>query len=261
MRIQAIIDVLEAQGEWVDRRRTRDHVLHGSTDADIQEVGICWVATTSVIEHAASRGIHFLISHENPFYLSGTGLASSVLKSQAQKRELLNRYEMTVYRCHDLWDLYPGYGVRDRWVRTLGFGDAELNEGYISIVRDVELTGSDVMHRVVQAIEPYDEHGVEVIGDTNRVVHTIGVGTGACTDIVAMVDLGADACIVTGDGIKNWADVQWAMDQGVLLVVVNHMTSEMPGMYGMQEYLAKEFPKLQCSVFPVGYELRHVSNS
>lgn len=256
--IQDLVDDLECQGEWVNRHRTRDHILYGSTDAEISKVGICWVATNAIIQMAAMDGVRFLITHENPFYLAGTGLPSGVLHAQTAKYALLDRFNMTIYRCHDLWDLYPSYGVRDSWVRSLGFGAADESEGFLSFVHDVNLAGEEVLARIVDAIAGYGEQGVEVIGDTNRMVHSLGIGTGACTDCFMMAEHGADACIVSDDGVRNWAEVQWAMDNNILLFVVNHMTSEMPGMYGMQEYLSERFPKLTSKVYPVEYALRHI---
>ena len=52
MKIQDIIDCLESQGEWVNRDCTRDHILIGDTQIDIDQVYVCWVATLDVIEKA-----------------------------------------------------------------------------------------------------------------------------------------------------------------------------------------------------------------
>ena len=42
MKIQDIIDCLESQGEWVNRDCTRDHILIGDTQIDIDQVYVCW---------------------------------------------------------------------------------------------------------------------------------------------------------------------------------------------------------------------------
>ena len=50
MKIQDIVNDLEKQGEWVNREYTRDHILFGRTDMEIDKVIVCWVATMEVIQ-------------------------------------------------------------------------------------------------------------------------------------------------------------------------------------------------------------------
>ena len=52
MRIRDIIDLLESQGEWVNRSCTRDRMLFGDDQTEISEVITCWVATNKVIHYA-----------------------------------------------------------------------------------------------------------------------------------------------------------------------------------------------------------------
>ena len=70
MAIRDIIDLLESQGEWVNRSCTRDRILFGDDQTEISKVITCWVATNKVIQYAIEHDIHFIISHENPFYLA-----------------------------------------------------------------------------------------------------------------------------------------------------------------------------------------------
>ena len=63
MKIQEIINCLESQGEWVNRACTRDHVLFGHTDQDVDQVIVCWVATMEVIQKAMDMQCHFIITH------------------------------------------------------------------------------------------------------------------------------------------------------------------------------------------------------
>lgn len=81
MRIRDIIDLLESQGEWVNRSCTRDRILFGNAQTEISKVITCWVATNKVIQYAVEHNI-------------------------------------TICRCHDLWDVYPEYGIRDSWGLT-----------------------------------------------------------------------------------------------------------------------------------------------
>ena len=51
MTIRDIIDLLESQGEWVNRSCTRDRILFGDDQTEISKVITCWVATNKVIQY------------------------------------------------------------------------------------------------------------------------------------------------------------------------------------------------------------------
>ena len=51
MTIRDIIDLLESQGEWVNRNCTRDRILFGEDQTEISKVITCWVATNKVIQN------------------------------------------------------------------------------------------------------------------------------------------------------------------------------------------------------------------
>ena len=63
MKVIDVINHLESVGYWVNWDKTRDVVLHGSTNKEIKKMGVCWVATKGVIEQALKEGINFIISH------------------------------------------------------------------------------------------------------------------------------------------------------------------------------------------------------
>ena len=221
MKIKNIIEFLESQGDWVNRHFTRDHILIGTDETEIKSVIVCWVATLDVINKAVKNYCHLIISHENPFYMASTSLPTVVLHAQKEKMKLLNDNNITIYRCHDLWDLYPKYGVRDQWAKTLGF-DFDLKK-------------------------------------SNKVIKKVGIGTGACTDIFEMYENNVDACIVSDDGINNWVNVQWAMDHNLPLLVINHLTSEAPGIKELSNYLSKHFTDIQFEYINNDYGIYHIS--
>ena len=113
MKVIDVIKHLESVGHWVNWDKTRDVVLHGSCDKEITKMGVCWVATKKVVEEAKAKGINFIISHENMFYEASTSPQRQLLESSNEKRRLLDEGDITVYRCHDVWDMMPEYGVAD----------------------------------------------------------------------------------------------------------------------------------------------------
>lgn len=86
----------------------------------------------------------------------------------------------------------------------------------------------------------------------------MGIGTGACTDVFEMYEEGADACLVSDDGVSNWIGVQWAVDHNIPLIVINHMTCEAPGMEHMVEYLSKQFPEVTFTFVSNDYGIYHM---
>lgn len=120
MKVMDVIQLLEKEGTWIRSDfKTRDHLLHGSEDAQIHTVGVCWVATTQAIQEAARHKADMIITHENPFYQCSTQMHTAAYEAAKSKRRLLDQYGISVYRCHDVWDCIRTYGVADQWAPCL----------------------------------------------------------------------------------------------------------------------------------------------
>lgn len=262
MKIKEIINYLENQGEWVNRDCTRDHILYGGDMIEVQTVMVCWVATLEVIRKAIDKNCHFIITHENPFYISSTSLPTLFINAQQEKKELLKEHQITIYRCHDLWDLYPKYGVRDKWAETLQMKFKETSQQSFTMVSEnFTMTVNQLANHIVKCVAPYYEYGVQVIGDQSQTVHCLGIGTGACTDILDMYKKGADVCLVTDDGINNWGYTQWAVDHHIPLIIVNHLTSEAAGLEGLCIYLSQQFPNIEFEYIANDYGIHHMKRT
>ena len=93
-----VIQLLEKEGTWIRSDfKTRDHLLHGSEDAQIHTVGVCWVATTQAIQEAARHKADMIITHENPFYQCSTQMHTAAYEAAKSKRRLLDQYGISVY--------------------------------------------------------------------------------------------------------------------------------------------------------------------
>lgn len=66
-----------------------------------------------------------------------------------------------------------------------------------------------------------------------------------------------DACIVSDDGISNYYHAQYAIDNDLPLIVVNHSCCEIAGIKSMANYLEKQFPKIQVSHLEEGYTIHY----
>lgn len=260
MKIRELIEHFETIGSWVNWDKSKDMILHGSTDKEITKVGVCWVATKNVIEKAIEKNINFIISHENAFYLASTSPHRLLLKSANEKRKMLDEHDISIYRCHDVWDCIPTYGVADTWAKDIGldFMPRAVHEYHSYAEVKEGITVLDVAKKVVHATNKYGENGVQIIGNKQKKVRCVACGTGALTDVFKMVKNGADLCIVSDDGIDNWIAVQWAVDNDVALIIVNHAGCEIGGLKNMVTYLQEKFPYLQSEYLEEGYSIESI---
>lgn len=259
MKINEVIALLQGEGHWVQWNRcTRDRILHGDDDKETTKIGICWVATKQAIHNAIEHGCNFIITHENPFYTSGTKIEKRICSAIEEKRQLLDSANITVYRCHDVWDLIPVYGVSDSWARTIGFDFKKQSEiSFYQYANFEPMTVANLSSLIAQKIRKDGEDGVYVFGDTTKVISSAAIGTGAATNIFEMLDENPGVLIVSDDGITNFLDVQYALDYNLPLIVVNHGASEISGMKSMIEYFKIKIPDVHSIYLDEGYKVTY----
>lgn len=260
MKIGQILEEMNRGATWRNPNETRDILLCGSEESDVEKVGVCWVATNRAIEEAIGKGIHFIISHENPFYHMTTSPKRLALLSAERKMARLREGEITLYRCHDLWDMYPEVGVADVWARRLGFDFQRRTDSYLQRAVIEETTVRRLAVHVAESLTPDGENGVYIFGDPDKRVTRLGMGTGAATDIFRMLELGpCDACIVADDGISNYYEAQYALDNDLPLIVVNHSCCEIAGIRSLARFLREKFPALEVFDLEEGYRVTHIA--
>lgn len=261
MKINEIISFLNENAEWVDFNYTRDVVLFGDPNQEVSKVGVCWVATLPAIEQAIKSGVNFIISHENCFYEEGTMLPKELLEARKVKENLLEKHGICVYRCHDVWDMKPDVGVSDIWNSIIGlpFDQRELRS-YNSFAHFEPMTVDAIAKKIAQALAPHGQSYVEVVGDLSRSVQSLGIGTGAATDVFALVRKNVECVVLSDDGSNNWIAGQFCIDRGIPLILVHHSVSEIPGIKTMVGYLKGRFTELAVEYLDEGYQYRIVSD-
>ncbi len=262
MKIKDIIEFLNQDADWVDFNNTRDIVLFGDLDQDIIKVGVCWVATMPAINQAIRHGINFIISHENCFYQEGTKLPRKLIEAKQEKKMKLQEHGICVYRCHDVWDKIPSVGVADTWSATidLPFNKRDL-KSFNSFAYFDKMTVSDIAKKVASALAPFGQDSVTVLGNVNQVVSSLGIGTGAATDIFSLIEKGAECVVLSDDGSTNWIAGQYGVDFHIPIILVHHSISEIPGIRSMVGYLKKAYPELEVSYLDEGYHYHTITNN
>jgi putative NIF3 family GTP cyclohydrolase 1 type 2 len=210
--------------------------------------------TFSTLERARELGCNLFVTHE-PLYVSDPDETRLVGPDDpwVRKKSWLKETGIVVYRCHDFWDDYPAIGIHGAWAKWLGFTGPPLFDEKFYEVHGVEgLTLGALAKIILERVKPLGQEAVHVIGDPERNVSMVALGTGAITNYRRMHALGADVLLLTDDGTRLWESAQWAQDGGASLILVNHATSEEPGMISLAVYLRGVFPGTQVEHIPGG---------
>jgi len=103
-------------------------------------------------------------------------------------------------------------------------------------------------HDVGRRVRQFGQQAVLTVGDQNKKVSKVAIGTGAITSAREFHRIGADVGIVTE--ITWWRDARWALDTGLPLIVVDHTVSEEPGLINLAKYLKRQFPEVKVEYLP-----------
>ncbi len=241
MKARDVLEHFQQVGTWVDWDSTCDEFLHGDPEVEVKGIATAWIPTNAAIREVGAKGHNLFVVHE-PSFLHTHRDTPSGKRLIAEKRRLLDEFGITLLRCHDTWDRMPEVGIPDSWARWLGF-EAEPRpvESYYKICLLGRVTVEQAARMVLEKVRPLGQEAVLIFGDRSKTVSRLCVGTGAITNVSSMYELGCDLIIATDDGMNFWEGGLWSADMDVPLLIVNHATSEKPGMMAMATHLASVF--------------------
>lgn len=249
------VEVLEhflVRAEWVDRDRTVDRIIVGDPAQDATRCFVAWMPSFAAVREAVERGADLLMCHEPTFWnhrddrLRDSGLGLTKLR-------FIQENGLVVMRNHDCWDRWPGVGIPWAWARFLGLGGAPAvigGEGYQHRYDIPPLAFGEFARTVAARTASIGAPLVEVSGDLAKPVSKIGVGTGCGCSVFTYIEMGCDCCIICDDGASYWQHVQYAADQGIPVICVNHGTSEEPGMVTLTGYINDNIDGLVAEHLP-----------
>jgi putative NIF3 family GTP cyclohydrolase 1 type 2 len=238
---------LLARAPWVDPDHTVDTVKAGDPSRPLTTIGVGWVAAIENLRRAHELGCELFITHEPTFWEHQAperrfrGVEPGLSKSR-----FLAETGMAVLRVHDIWDLWPGIGIRDAWAAGLGLTRllAEEPNRWHAVYTIEETTLADFARTVAGRVAPLGQDSVQVIGDPDMRVSRPALGVGCGGPDVDALALGADVLIVCFDGASYWQDRQRFAELGAGVITVEHGTSELWGLESLALYLHQAFPTL-----------------
>lgn len=239
-------------GGWVDWSHTTDRIVAGDPSRPVTGIAVGWMSYLWALRQAVEHGCNLFVTHE-PTFFSGYDDAEAIFRfpGAAAKRAWVEASGLTILRCHDVWDRYPGIGVADSWVDFLGLGPTVARDGYFRLVAVEGLTGRTLARQVAARTARFGQPTVERVGPPDTAISRVVAGTGAITQLPAMLDaFDADAAICTDDGFTYWHAGALAIDLELPVVVVNHAVSELYAMELLAAHLAERFPTVAVRHIP-----------
>lgn len=234
-----------------------DRIIVGDPATEVSAIGTCWLPYRETCERAVGDGVNLLVVHEPTFYthwdldekspdLFGASAAGrrAYLEAVEKKKAWLLERRLVVIRCHDVLDKVAGWGIPFAFGEALGFRAADIvrSRPYYNVYQVAPKPAVEVARTIAAKLAPLGQPGVAFYGDRDRVVGTVGVGTGCYSDPIEFMDLRPDLFIALGDVVRTWTQAVYARDTGQPLVVIDHGTSEEAGMRLLSGHLRQAYP-------------------
>ena len=237
---------------------TVDRIIYGDPDIEVKGITVCWMPYIETIEKAKTFGTNVIVAHE-PTFFSHRDLDDIQIKNLNQtknKINLLEKYKITIIRCHDVWDFLPEIGIMDSWAKFIGLTEKIPGERLYRIKKQTALTFAK---RVAKRVAMLGQKTVRFYGDPERIIGSVCSWYG-WKNVYEMFDCGADLIITYDDNsvIQAWTGAEISHDSGYPIIVVNHGVLEEPGMVSLTRYLSNTFPDITIKHIPQGCTYREI---
>ncbi|MBP1659703.1 MAG: hypothetical protein H6P95_895 [Candidatus Aminicenantes bacterium] len=234
-----------------------DRIVVGDPETEIANIGTCWLPYWETCRQAVRDGVNLLITHEPTFYThwdldekspdlfaASTAGKEAYEKALRAKKDWLLANRLVIIRCHDVLDKIAGFGIPHAFGRLLGFGAGDVirSAPYYNVYRTEARPAIEVARRIAARMAEVGQPGVAFYGDRNRMVDSVGVGTGCYSDPIEFMGLAPGLFVSIDDVVRTWTQTVYARDSGHPLVVVNHGATEEAGVRGLSEFLRNRYP-------------------
>lgn len=247
--------------------KTVDRFIIGDPATTIKKIGTCWMSDWKTCRKAVESGVNVLVTHEPTFYThwdldekEGDYFSSPEYTKQLylqqvdKKKKWINDNGLVIIRNHDTMDALKDKGIPFALGNFLGFSNSDIiaSRTYYNVYKLGSQTASGFAKKVAGKLSEIGQPGVAFYGDPDRLVTSIGVGTGCICDPMEFADLKPDLFIAIDDVVRTWIQTAYASDTGNPLIVINHGTSEEMGMRMLNQIIKQKFPGLETIHFNQG---------
>lgn len=225
-------------------QRTCDGLVYGDRQRPCTGIVLTCNPSAQVIQRTAALGYNLIWCHEPTFYhgYDETSLAHPFAAVQ-KKKELLDRYGITVYRDHDQVHGESPDMVYRGIVDTMGWEPLEKTKKFfpVSGYRVPETTLGALAGDICRKLHI---DGVRIVGDMQMEVRTIGLTAhffGEDFECLSQIDKSRYDVIVPLETV-DWTIISYVMDATALgrpvgLINAGHFNLEEAGMRAMQGWL------------------------
>jgi putative NIF3 family GTP cyclohydrolase 1 type 2 len=233
--------------------------VFGDPECEVTGVACLWNVQAQSIRAAVEQKLNLLICHEGLWLPTQTspwyeGPAEAEIFSNRLRRELLERYGLTVYRSHSNWDALPQDGVPDQAFAALGFKGAQevARRKFFSVQQlPAEMSLAELAEKTGRGL---GFGACRIFGEREQRVRRIafligGFGENQWHMPQAARDLGAEAIII---GEMSEFVVIACLEMGLPVIETTHSVSEIPGIKRQAEMLALRLPGLPVRYVPSG---------
>ncbi len=251
-----------------------DRIIIGDQNLKIRKIGTCWLPDWNTLKKAVEKGVNIMVVHEPAFYThwdldNTTGdfyKAPEHAKNQyiallEEKKKWILENNLAIIRCHDVLDKLGEIGIPFALGAALGLQESDIlrSETFYNVYRVKPQKGAEMAGYVAKSLKQFNQPGVMFYGDENRVVSSIGVGTGCICDPIQFSHLEPDLFIAISDSVNTWIQTSFANDSGKPLVVIDHGTAEEAGMKLLSELLQKRLPWFETIHFNQGCSFKWIT--
>lgn len=247
--------------------RTVDRFIIGDPSTKIKKIGTCWMSDWKTCRKAVESGVNVLVTHEPTFYThwdldekSGDYYASPeytkqlYLQQVEKKKKWINENKLVIIRNHDTMDALKEKGIPFSLGNFLGFQNTDIirSHTFYNVYRLESQPAAVFARKVASKLSEIGQPGVAFYGDPDRIISSVGVGTGCICDPMEFSDLQPEIFIAIDDVVRTWTQTAYASDTGDPLIVINHGTSEEMGMRMLNKIIKQRFPEIETMHFNQG---------
>lgn len=230
---------------------TVDRIIYGDPDREIAAIAVAWMPYQKTIQRAVDLGANVLVTHEPTFYIHRDLRDSkSDFHESRQKQAWMDGLDITIIRCHDVWDAIPDIGIPYAWGEFLDLGQPGKSERYYNIYDIEPQTAGTFAKHIASKTADLGQPTIGFYGDTDREIRSVGLGTGCISQAYKIREMGADLAISVDDVVRAWIDGEMSQDTGYPLIVVNHCVSEEPGIVKLADYVRRTFTDIPVTHIP-----------